>query len=277
LANRSSKKRESAPNDREPRPAAHTGVIDVLGAARVPMSKLYDELATTERGLQKRCALVVDWGDPIGRLFYERGLGGAMPPTSADVMTFEAPFDDVMEVAAEFYRTANHVEPPMRAGVLRAVVLALGTVTVVHLERDNTPVEWNPVHASDSYLAKRGDVLLVAVAAWRSDQADGLRLHAVLRTRADGDFFLSEVERQMVAIGRASPTQAAIEAGLRRVTTPVELTARVFALVRWLRSLGLLPSDERRNGAELVFGSELELQGASELARELGGRRDDPN
>jgi hypothetical protein len=52
--------------------------------------------------------------------------------------------------------------------------------------------------------------------------------------------------------------------------------ARVYAQVGWLERAGLLP-DDRFNGPELTFGCEMDLLEAGELARELGGPKDDLN
>jgi len=287
MSSRSSKKRKAGPKlgHRKPTPenpslAAHYEVVDVLWAGLRRMGDFQREASKIDDGLRTRCALVVDWGDRLGRAFYQHKIGGEMPTAAGEVMVFDAPFDIVMDAAAEFYRVSNHVEPPVLPGEVRAIVLTLGTLTVFRLERDDTPVQWNPLHVSDSYMAKRGDVLLVAFAAWRSDRAEGFSFPIVFHTRDKGDAFLRCFEEHLLAIGRSPPTQAAIEEELRRVPQTyrtedrVEVCTRVFALVRWLQSFGALPHNDC-NGVELVYGSEMELQNASELARELGDHRGD--
>ncbi len=160
MSRRITKKRVPfTPQGPEPPPkdalAADHEIVEILGAALRPMSDLYHEASRTEDGLQKRCALVIDWDDPTSRAFYERAICGDAPPTRAQVMTFDAPFEEIMEAGAHVYRMTGHVEPPLRPGEMRAIVLTIGTLTVVRLERDDTPVEWNPVHVSDSYAAMR--------------------------------------------------------------------------------------------------------------------------
>ena len=179
MSSRSSKKRKPGPKlgHRKPPPendslAAHYEVVDVLWTGLRRMEDFQREASKTDDGLRTRSALIVDWSDRLGRAFYQHKIGGEMPTVAGEVMVFDAPFDIVMDAAAEFYRPANHVEPPVGPGQVRAIVLTLGTMTVFRLERDDTPVQWNPLHVSDSYTAKRGDVLLVALAAWRSDRAE---------------------------------------------------------------------------------------------------------
>jgi len=221
---------------------------------------------------------MIDGGDPIALAFYEHSLRAGMvgPPQLKPyvITTLYVPFEPLMANAAGYYATDDHVESPLGADDARAVVLTLGTLTVLRLGPDAAAR-----HASFSYRGRRPDVILLAVAAWRNDRPGGFLLKAVFATRAQGERFSARYKEQIVPILASRPSREAVEEELRRAhQTPTaeraETSARVFALVRWLESSGALTHDEN-NGVELLYGSEIELQNASELARELGDHRGD--
>jgi hypothetical protein len=153
--------------------------------------------------------------------------------------TLLAEFAWTMEVAAYHYQLDDHVEPPLGPGEVRAIVLTLGTLTVVRLDASSAPV-----HASSSYRCLRPDVLIAAVACWQNDRPEGFLIRAIFRTRHQGQ------------------------------PPPAEVEARIYAQVAWLERAKLLPEDSF-NGVQFDFGSEMDLQFHGELVRMLGGPRDD--
>jgi hypothetical protein len=234
----------------------------------------------TEARRQRNCLLLVDSTDPIALTVYYACLRAGMtgPPllTPRVVTVLHEPFAPLMEVAATHYRTAEHVEAPLDAGEVRAVVLTLGTLTVVRLGPDTTPR-----HSSPSYRPVQPDVLLVAAAAWRNDKPEGFLLNAVFKTVVQGQRFLARYEAQLVEIEASTPSQGGIEGQLRRFNpsyggrdVPVEVQARTYAQIGWLERAGLLP-DDRFNGLEFTYGCEMDLETSGEVARALGGQADD--
>jgi hypothetical protein len=104
----------------------------------------------------------------------------------------------------------------------------------------------------------------------------------VFKTKEEGKAFLSHWTQHVFTMHGGPGARAAFQEELRSVRhtyppkPPVELFARAHALVSWLEAAGAVVHDAN-NGAERVFGCELELQLASELARDLGEHLDDPN
>jgi hypothetical protein len=93
--------------------------------------------------------------------------------------------------------------------------------------------------------------------------------------------FLDRIEAQRAALEASMPTKDAVEAELRRYKpsyrgrpVPRDVEARLYAQVGWLEESGQLPANSF-NGVVLTFGCEMQLQDARELARMLGGPKDD--
>ena len=219
---------------------------------------------------------MIDGGDPIALAFYEHSLRAGMvgPPQLKPyvITTLYVPFEPLMANAAGYYATDDHVESPLGADDARAVVLTLGTLTVLRLGPDAAAR-----HASFSYRGRRPDVILLAVAAWRNDRPGGFLLKAVFATRAQGERFSARYKEQIVPILASRPSREVVEEELARFTPTYggrDVRARTYALVGWLEIAKMVPEDDF-NGLEITYGCEIDLEGAAELARELGGPKDD--
>lgn len=252
----------------------------VVESASDVVKKAALRLHETERLRQTACVLIVDGSDTIAREYYDHCLQAGMsgPPKLKPyvVTTFTQPYAPLVDIAVAHYEAMEHVEPPLGPGEVRAVVLTLGTLTVVRLDERS-----NPQFASPSYRPLRPDVLVGSVCCWRNDRPEGFLVHAVFATRKQGTRFW-RASRSNGTSSRA-PTSGAIEEellrfkptyGKRDVQPDVE--AKVYAQVAWLEDGGHLP-DDNFNGVVLTFGCEMELRNAGELARELGGPADDLN
>jgi hypothetical protein len=172
----------------------------------------------------------------------------------------------------------EHVEPPLGPGEVRAVVLTLGTLTVVRLDE-----RCDPQFASPSYRPLRPDVLVVSVCCWRNDRPEGFLVRGVFGTRKQGTRFLTRIAAQRRLVEKGGPTKRAIEEELLRFKptygerdVPPYVEAGLYAQVGWLEDGGHLP-DDSFNGVVLTFGCEMDLRNAGELVRELGGPTDDLN
>jgi hypothetical protein len=181
-----------------------------------------------------------------------------------------------MEVAAVHYLTLGHVDTPLAPGEVRAVVLTLGTLTVVQLGARSTARA-----ASTSYRTLRPDVLLLALACWRNDHPDGFLFRAIFRTRRQGEAFIARYDAQRAEIEASRPTRAAMEEQLVRFKpiygkgrVPLDVQARLYAQVGWLEDNGDLP-DDKFNGLEFTYGCEMDLYAAGERVRAHGGPSDD--
>jgi hypothetical protein len=268
------------PNQKAPGAKIDWLIGRVLQAAPDAVIKGAHLARETGERRQRDCLLLVDSTDPIALTVYYACLRAGMPGpqmlTPQVVTVLLEPFEALMNVASTHYITAEHVEAPLGAGEVRAVVLTLGTLTVIRLRPDTTPR-----HASPSYRPAQPDVLLVAVACWRNDQPEGFLLRAVFQTAGQGQRFLGHYEAQLDEIEASAPSQGGIEGQLLRFkpsywgrAIPIEVQARAYAQVGWLETAGLLRVD-RFNGVELTYGCAMDLDNSGELARMLGGPSDD--
>ena len=251
----------------------------VVESAQDVVNKAAQTVRETDERRQKSCLLLIDGADTIARAFYEYclqvGMRGA-PLKQHMITTFIEPYDAIMEVGAVHYFTQGHVEAPLATSEVRAVVLTLGTLTVVQLGARSTARA-----ASTSYRTLRPDVLLLAVACWRNDHPYGFLLRAIFRTRQQGEAFIARYHEQRAEVEASRPTKAVIEEQLVRFKpiygkgrVPLDVQARLYAQVGWLEDCEDLP-DDRFNGLEFTYGCQMDLYAAGEVARKHGGPSDD--
>jgi len=251
----------------------------VVESAQDVVTRSAQKVRETEELRQISCLLLIDGSDPIARAYYEHCLQAGMrgPPLKQHVITtFIEPYDAIMEVAAVHYLTQGHVEAPLAPGEVRAVVLTLGTLTVVQLGARSTARA-----ASKSYRTLHPDVLLMALACWRNDHPDGFLIRAIFKTRQQGEAFMARYHAQRAEIEGSRPTKAVLEEQLVRFKpvygkgrVPLDVQARLYAQVGWLEDSSQLP-DDRFNGLQFTYGCQIDLYAAGEMVREQGGPSDD--